>query len=166
MRRMISSTRISGLFMSSMRSSAVPVWRGVYPEPALSFATIARSQRGILAPQEIEQGTGARLEWGGTEPAASRPRRELDAAAQGLVFREPLRPGAQLLEGCKPEPAGPVLHDFALATAVEHDRGAAVLHRFDGRHPEVLDELRVALAEAAGVPEDGGAAVPLAQLVK
>ena len=58
------------------------------------------------------------------------------------------------------EAGDPVLHDLALAAAVENDRQAAVLHGFDGRHAEVLHVGGIALAQAAKMPENRGAAVP------
>src|SRR5205814_2888485 len=73
-------------------------------------------------------------------------------------------PRAKLVELAKTESVHAMFHDLALSTAVEDDRHTAILHRFNRRHAEVLDEMRIHFAQTAGVPEDRSPAVPVPQL--
>src|SRR5207253_4597453 len=166
MRCMISSTRISGFFTSSMPSSSASPRRGVYTEAPLQFVEIARRQRRIFAAQEIEQAAAGGLECGAAEELAPPPRLLLDRAPQSGISDEPERPGAHLVQRAESEPADAVLDDLALAAAIDHYGRATVLHRLGGRHPEVLDQLRFVLVQSASVPEDRRPRVQVPQLVE
>src|SRR5581483_10613707 len=135
------------------------VWRSGSPE-------IRSVERVVLAFEQLEQLKSASFERGTAEAGARMSRALLHRRAKAFVLNESERPGAELFQRAKAEPARAVLDDLALPSAVDHDRRATVLHRLDRGHPEVLDEVGRVLADAARVPEDRRAGVPAAQLVE
>src|SRR5438445_8112204 len=161
---MISSTRISGLFASSTMSSSSRPQGGVYRNRLLRFAGIGRCDGRVFAVQQVEQPSRACLECRAAEALAAPLRLLLDGGAQTLVADEPRSPRAQLVQSPESEAVQAVLDDFALASAIEDDRSAPVLHRLDRRHPEVLDEMWLSLVETTRMPEYGGLRVPGPQL--
>src|SRR4051812_2345002 len=170
MRRISASTSISGFFTSSMLSF-VGDRRHPGAEVRLSigfsrFCPLGGADVAVFALDQIEQSEDTLLENPSPESSCALPCSPLDGLAQTAVADETQSMQAQLIEGAEPEPARTMLDDLALAAAVDDDRGAAVLHRLDGGHAEMLDQLRVGLAKATGMPEDRRAGVPAEQLVE
>src|SRR5438105_2482303 len=143
MRCMISSTRISGFFTSSICLARVSRGGGVYTQGALGVALIGRCQRRVLVMEEVKQGADAPLERAPSESSAPLDRSPLDRLAQAHVFDQTRGPGAELVSGAEPKAVHAMLDDFTLPATVEHHWRAAVLHGLDGRHSEVFHTLRI-----------------------
>src|SRR5437868_7225978 len=115
MRRMISSTRISGLFTSITMASRLR--RGSLSQVAAVSRAIRAFCPRVFLVDEREQRSGACLECRTEESHATSAGNLLNRGAQSVVADQAHGPRAELVGGSEAEPIAAVLDDFALTSS-------------------------------------------------